>query len=117
MHAFLVVDMLNNSAKELANARKAIEKLAGPDDALPVSTSLVVLTEDGTRVSATSRNAKDVATKWEQFTRNVHVKDCTEAWNNAALGNPNIIVTSPDDVGDRSQYREQTAERITRCLN
>jgi VWFA-related protein len=114
-HAFLVIDMLNNSARDLANVHKAIERLAASAGLLPLPTSLVALTENGTRVSRTSRNAEEVASEWERITRNFRWKDCTEDWNVAALGNKNITITSPDDNVVRN--REETADRISNCLN
>jgi VWFA-related protein len=115
-HAFLVIDMLNNSGRDLSNARKAIEKLAGSARLLPLPTSLVVLTESGTEVRSASRNAKAVAAEWERVTTNFHSSDCTEKWNNAAL-DKNIAVTSVDEVGDRIRDRETTAHGISNCLN
>ena len=115
-HAFFVIDKLNNSARDLASAHKAIEELAGSGKLLPLPTSLVVLTENGTDVSGASRNAEVVATGLERVTRNFHLKECTEDWNNAALGKT-ITITSPDDSGDRIQNREETADRISNCLN
>jgi VWFA-related protein len=115
-HAFLVIDVLNNSARDLDNAHKAIEKLAGSEKLLPLPTSLVFLTEKGTEVSNTSRNAQEVATELERGTRNYHSRDCTEDWNNAALGKT-ITATSVADSGDRMQNREETADRISDCLN
>jgi VWFA-related protein len=114
-HAFFVIDMLNNSTHDLANAHQAIEKLAGSAKLLPLSTSLVVLTEKGTQVSSASRNAEEVATELERATRNFHLIDCTADWNNAALGTA-ISITSLDDI-DRALNREKTADWIRNCLN
>jgi VWFA-related protein len=112
-HAFFVVDMLNNSAYDLAKVHKALERLAG--GTLPVPTSLVVLTETGTEVKKASTNAEELATELEKITKGFHLKDCTEDWNNAALGTP-VAVTSLDDV-QRTQTRHQAADRIGNCLN
>jgi VWFA-related protein len=114
-HAFFLIDMLNNSARDLANARKALETLAGSGELLPFPTSLVVLTERGTEVSSTSRNAKEVATELERATRKFHSTDCTEDWNNAALGKT-ITITSLDDI-NRIHNRETTSDSIRGCLN
>ncbi len=114
-HALFVVDMLNNSARDLANVRKAISRLAASARLLPMPTSLLLLTENGTEVSSTSRNAEEVAAELQRATRNFHLRDCTEDWNNAALGNKNITITSPGD--DVVRNREETANRISNCLN
>jgi VWFA-related protein len=114
--AFLVIDMLNNSAHDLANAHKAIEKLADSAKRLPLPTSLVVLTEKGTEVSGPTRNAVEAATELERVTRNFHPTDCTEDWNNAALGKAIGTFTSLDDI-NRAKDREKTADRIGNCLN
>ena len=109
-HAFFVIDMLNNSARDLANVRKALEELTGSTRLLPLPTSVVVLTDKGMEVSGTSQNPEEIASGVERVTRNFHFRDCTEDWNNAAVGRPNIL--SPDEVA-----RLQTTDRISNCLN
>jgi VWFA-related protein len=114
-HAFVVVDMLNNSSRNLAYARKAITKLGGSGKLLPLPTSLVILTDKGTEVGSTSRNAEEIATELERVTRNFHLRDCTEDWNNAALGKTTSI-TSLEDM-NRVRNRYETIDRIGNCLN
>ncbi len=114
-HAFFLVDMLNNSSRDLANAQKAIAKLAGSAGPLPLPTSLAILTENGTDVGGTSRNADELAGELKRLTKNYHFRSCTEDWNNAALGK-DIAITSLDDV-DRVHNRGKTAGRISDCLN
>jgi VWFA-related protein len=131
-HAFLVIDKLNNSARDLAYIRKAIEKLgagnsgagnagagkagagnAGVARPLPLPTSLVVLTETGAEVRSASRNAQAIADDLAGVTKNFHLRDCTEEWNNAGLGK-NAAILSPDD--DKVFSRPATAVRISDCL-
>lgn len=114
--AFFVIDMLNNSARDLARARKSIEKLAGSAGPLPLPISLYVLTDKGAEVSSPSQNAKEIANALERLTRNSRLSDCTEDWNNAALGKAVATMGSLDDV-NRVKNREETADRISNCLN
>ena len=113
--AFFVIDMLNNSSRDLSDARKAIEKLAATGKELPLPTSLAVLTERGMEASNASRNAEVLAAEWERMTKSFHQSDCTEDWNNAALGTA-VAVTSVDDI-NRVRSRHATADRIGNCLN
>ena len=113
--AFFVIDMLNNSARDLTKIRKAIEKLAGSSTALPLPTSLLFLTENGTDVSSPSRDAQELAAELGKATKSFHVKDCTEDWNNVALGKGNVI-TSLGDI-NRVRDRHKTADSIGNCLN
>jgi VWFA-related protein len=114
-HAFFVVDMLNNSAHDLSTARKAIEKLAQANKQLPLPTSLAILTENGMEVSGSSQNASELANELGRTTRGFHPNDCTEDWNNAALGTK-VSVMSVDDM-NRVKERHNTADRIGNCLN
>ena len=114
-HAFFVIDTLNNSTRDLANAHRAIEKLAASAKLLPVPTSLIVLTEKGTEVSSTTRNAQELATELKRVTRNSHRSDCTEDWNNAAMGKT-LAIASLDEV-ERGHDRGKTVDRINSCLN
>ncbi len=114
-HAFFVVDMLNNSTHDLAAAHKAIEGLAGTGKQLPLPTSLAILTENGMELSGASRNATELATEFKRTTRGFHPNDCTEDWNNAALGTA-VAVTSVDEL-NRVRYRHNTADKIGACLN
>jgi VWFA-related protein len=114
-HAFFVVDMLNNSVHDLSNARKAIEKLADANKQLPLPASLAILTENGMEVSGASQNASELATELGRTTRGFHPNDCTEDWNNAALGTQ-VAVMSVDDM-NRVRDRHNTAGRIGNCLN
>lgn len=114
--AFFVVDMLNNSARELAQAYKAIRALGATNQRLPVPTSIAVLTERGLEVSSASRDAVELAARWKEVTKGYHLNDCTEEWNNAGLGKGIATMGSLDDV-NRAKSREYTAGRISDCLN
>lgn len=114
-HAFFLIDLLNNSSRDLAVARRAIEGLGGGGEQLPLPASLAVLTENGTEVGTTSRNAHAIAAELERITKNYHPRDCAEDWNNAALGKATAI-TSLNDV-ERSHEQGQTVGRIGDCLN
>ena len=113
-HAFFLIDMLNNSARDLAKAQKAINALGGRS--LPLPTSLVVLNERGTEVRSPSRNAEELAAELAQVTKGFHQSECTEDWNNAALGKAVATMGSLSDI-NRSKSREEIAERISDCLN
>ena len=114
-HAFFLVDMLNNSARDLALEQKAIAKLSESARLLPLPTSLAVLTEKGMEVGRASRNAQDLAAELKQSARNDHLSSCTEDWNNAALGK-DIAITSLEDV-ERVRNRGKAADRVGDCLN
>lgn len=114
-HGFFVVDMLNNSARDLALAQKAIEGLGGAGRLLPLPTSLLILTESGMEARDTSRSAEQVANELKEVAKNYHARDCTEDWNNAALGQATAI-TSLNDV-ERSHEQGRTAGKIGVCLN
>ena len=114
--AYLVIDKLNNSARELGQAQRAIKALADSAQLLPLPTSLLVLTETGMEVLSTSRSAEELSAELERVTKGFHLSDCTEDWNNAALGTGIATVGSLDDV-NRAKNREKTAERIGDCLN
>lgn len=113
--AFFVIDMLNNTVRDLATTRKAIKGLVGLDKLLPLPTSLLELTDTGAEVSRPSQQAAEIAAELDRVTRNFRPRDCTEDWNNAALGKA-IAITSLDDV-DRGKNRDQSASRISSCLN
>ncbi|HUB53084.1 MAG TPA: VWA domain-containing protein [Terracidiphilus sp.] len=115
-HAFFVIDVLNDSSRDLANTRKAIEELAGSAGLLPLPTSLIVLTENGTETLTATRRAADIVAELRRVTKNVQLRNCTDDWNNAALGKT-ITVTSVSELADRSQYREEAAGRTSDCLN
>jgi VWFA-related protein len=107
--------MLNNSARDLADVRKGIEGLAGKQ--LPIPTSLLVLTENGTKTSSSSRNAEELATEFGRITKGFHQNNCAEDWNNAALGT--LVASTPwslDEI-NRTQTRQETAKKIGNCLN
>ena len=114
--AFFVVDMLNNSAHDLAKIRNVMEKLASSGKTLPLPASLLFLTQTGTEVSSPTRNAQELAAELGRATKSFHMKDCTEDWNNAALGKAIATMGSLEEV-NRSKNREETAERISDCLN
>jgi VWFA-related protein len=113
-HAFFVVDLLNNSARDLAKSREAIAKLADSGKPLPMPVSLVIISEKGMEISRESRNAEELAANLEQAARNVHFKDCAEDWNNAAL-DKDIPITSPDYGAVRD--REGSVADTSNCLN
>ena len=115
-HAFFLIDMLNNSARDLAKAQKAIKALAGNSRLLPLPTSLVVLAEKGTEVRSASRNAEELADQLARVTKGFHQSECTEDWNNAALGTAIATMGSLEDI-NRAKSREDTADRISNCLN
>ena len=114
--AFFVIDKLNNSARDLGQVHKAIKALAGSRQSLPLPTSLLVVTEGGTEVSSASRNAEELAAKLERATKGFHLSDCTEDWNNAALGTEVATMGSLDNV-NRTKNREAAADKIGSCLN
>jgi len=113
--AFFVIDMLNNSAHDLAKIRKAIVMLASSEKTLPLPTSLLFIAENGTDVSSPSRDAHELAVELGKATKSFHMKDCTEDWNNVALGKGTVI-TSLDDI-NRVRDRHKTADSIGTCLN
>jgi VWFA-related protein len=114
-HAFLVIDMLNNSARDLGFARREIEKLLrsakGP---LPVPTSLATLTDNGIEAGNASRNGGELAAELAQMPRDAHAEDCTDDWKNSALDIKTTII-SPEDATARN--KEVAAERMGDCLN
>lgn len=114
--AFLVIDKLNNSARDLGRAQRVIKALAVSKELLPSPTSLIVLTESGMAVRSATRNAEELAAELERVTKGFHLSDCTEDWNNAALGTGVATMASLDDV-NRDKNREETAGRIGNCLN
>lgn len=115
-HAFLIVDLLNNSARDLAHGYRAIKALAGSNRLLPMPTSIAVLTDKGFEVSSASRNADELAAHWKEATKGFHLNDCTEDWNNAGMGKAIATMGSLDDV-NRAKNREDAAARIGNCLN
>lgn len=113
--AFFVIDMLNNSARDLAKVRKALENLTDSSRALPLPASLLFISENGREMGNPTRNAKELAVELGEATRNFHQKDCTEDWNNVALGKA-IAITSLDDI-NRIHDRHHVADSIGNCLN
>jgi hypothetical protein len=114
-HAFLVIDMLNDSERDLANTRREIEKfLRSAKGPLPAPTSLAILTENGIEAGEGSRDGSELARELALIPKNAHSNDCTEDWQNAALGIKTTIM-SPGDTTVRN--KEAAAERIGNCLN
>ncbi len=114
-HAFLVIDMLNNSEPDRAHARREIEKfLRSAKGPLPVPTALATLTYNGIEAGKASRDGGELARELALIPKNAHPTDCTEDWQNAALGIKTTVM-SPGDTTVRN--KEVAAERIGNCLN
>jgi VWFA-related protein len=67
-------------------------------------------------VRSASRNAEELADQLARVTKGFHQSECTEDWNNAALGTAIATMGSLEDI-NRAKSREDTADRISNCLN
>jgi len=115
-HVLLVIDTLNNTARELAYERKEIEKLLRSGPAVvryPIS--FVTLVHGEAVVEKASRSVEDLNSELARLTANVHEADCMDDWKNAGLDAKNMVQTSVDDSS--TMHRPDLVEGIGNCLN
>lgn len=74
VHVVIVIDTLNNSRKELADQRKALDSfLESTGDTLPYPTSLAVVTDAATSVGDATRDAASLAAKLKALPLTSHM--------------------------------------------
>jgi VWFA-related protein len=108
-HVVLVLDAINNTAKDIASDKKEIENyLKRGSENLPYQTSIAVVTESGTTVSDPSQDRAVVLRDLDTFGSGLHIMGCADEVNqNASF----LAVWMPGAVSTKDSSRQLS------CLN
>jgi VWFA-related protein len=108
-HVILLLDAVNNSAKDIASDRKEIENyLKRGSENLPYQTSIAVVTESGTTVSDPSQDRAVVLRDLGAFGSGLHTMGCADEVN---PNQPFLAVWMPGAVSTKDSTRQLS------CLN
>lgn len=118
VHAILILDMLNNIAKNMAFERKGIERFLGQNHGhLDFPISVAVLSNVGLRISQPSREGTQLISELARLSEGSHVSTCSEEVSDGGLGDQS---GGPSVVSLRGQLRlptESALSKLAACEN
>jgi VWFA-related protein len=111
VHGILVLDAMNNNAKNLGIERKGVERFLEQNQGrLPFPVSLAALSSSGMHLGQPSMDAGALIVELKGLDSSLHVTDCADS-NNFYVDSPNLVAL-PGTVSSA-----RTDNRAGDCLN